>query len=196
MKHASMKVLAPTVVLGVFLSLGAVRFDPWAPDDGDLVWWGDDTFDSILRWRDEPYYPLSHGFELDIQVRHDPIDERLMFSGCWSWTDLPTGYDDCPTAGVSDPPGYRVYSVGAFEGWRIEPDFWYYSFWGMSRGQVNYSEGVRPTAQLNRAECPYGGIWCRFSIDSENFGQQFKRIRLLIPESWRWGDPGGGTGEA
>ena len=41
--------------------------------------------------------------------------ESYTWDGCWTYTDLPYSYNDCPTTGVSDPPGGRGYAFGTYD---------------------------------------------------------------------------------
>ncbi len=70
------------------------------PDNGALWYNGGVFADSYFsRTSPGPWAPGDPGYEHDFKIR-----SRYM-RACTSWTSLPAGYDDCPTAGWSETTG-------------------------------------------------------------------------------------------
>lgn len=61
--------------------------------------------------------------EFDFNV----FSQEVLEDGCKSETDLPSGYDDCPTAGVSELDDYYAYGYGTRSAIAIRPGFPYSS---------------------------------------------------------------------
>jgi len=89
---------------------------------------------------------------------------------CLSVSDLPDAYDDCPTAGVSDP-GYMGFGFGSGSADRIEPRRYYYgsvflyrSAW-VSGGEA-FDFNVTGS-RIHHKFCPIDDIWCLGAAETE-----------------------------
>lgn len=97
------------------------------------------------------------GLEIDIW------NKNLMYNGqsCTTWSDWPRFYDDCDTAGTSDPGG-DVFGVGTFAARSLDQNAAYHLEWlwdGYTDG--NYSTEVRITWQEVRTYfCSSEREWC------------------------------------
>lgn len=119
------------MLASVLLSLhaaAAVR-----PAGGDLYYDGAYYADSVFYWTSPgPFSGSGPGYEHDLAV-----DDGI-YGACTSFTNLPNGYDDCITAGISDPPGFIIFSFGSYNANEIQANTVYYGGWYFSqpRGQV------------------------------------------------------------
>lgn len=135
------------------------------PDDGDLWYDGFYFADSYLTWNVPGGWSVSDpGYEHDFSIRSH------YFTDCTTWTDLPSGYDDCPTAGWTEPSNLWTFSFGSFHSRNILAGREYYGSWNFSGGYSS-STDFRLTAQENyRQFCWWDSIWCMGSTG------QYKRL--------------------
>lgn len=84
------------------------------------------------------------------------------YTGCTSMTDLPSPYDDCPTAGVAEPDGVISFGVGSYNAPAIQSNHPYFASWnfditGGSGAASAYSIGWQETWNFcGGAQTP----WC------------------------------------
>lgn len=94
---------AVSIAIAATLVLGGIRpsYAAYFPDEGDFYYNGFTFVDSNLRWTSVgPFSVSDPGYE------HDFLAYSSYFTSCTTWNNLPAGYDDCVTAGVSDSPPY------------------------------------------------------------------------------------------
>ena len=116
--------------------------DPYLPDEGDLYYNGDTNhlrighsfIDSVMRW-DNPRWHRNCADTAPITecstYEHDlEIDDGWVANGCTAWSTLPDGYNDCPTAGLSeDDPDEIIISFGTYRAPSIQNGEVYYGSW-------------------------------------------------------------------
>jgi len=100
--------------------------------------------DSYIAWSNPgPWAADDPGYEHDLAVSPWYFDE------CSSWTNLPNGYDDCPTAGASESnEDIWVFSFGSYHVKnQLSPGYLYYGSWyfheGLSWGRAISTVRVR-----------------------------------------------------
>jgi len=94
--------------------------------------------DSYLKW-DNPG-PWQHN---DPGYEHDLVAHKNYFRDCTSWTNLPDGYNDCPTAGVFEPS-----------------DMWYLGNWVFLIGWDPSTDFYLNGQETYHGFCPWDSIWC------------------------------------
>lgn len=140
------------------------------PSDGTILYTGT----NVVRY-DEITWDLPGDWSVNKPgYEHDLVARRDYFTGCVSSTSLPEGYDDCPTACVSELTGdYCAFSFGTYNALLIEPGFLYQGEVQLIRGPSSYTD-FRLNAQevfhspvcfkfFNRwicIPCPFDTPWC------------------------------------
>jgi len=164
------------VVIGMLLGLLLVSLPPglanayhrvtFYPITGDLLYDGYTFADSYFRWDTVAAKRTDYaGYE------HDLVIETKLFTRCTSYTDLPRGYDDCPTAGWDEESDHEwVFTFGSFELDAIADYQYYMGAWRLGGGtsmQGNFR--LYPQESQYIEFCPLGPYqaWCRKSYDSE-----------------------------
>src|SRR5919106_2094628 len=96
-----------TVGVGVLALITAALWVPETgyagidPSFGDLWYNGYYCGDSYFNWDSPgPWSGDGPGYEHDWKI------SDYFFDSCTTDTNLPSAYDDCPTAGVTDPGGW------------------------------------------------------------------------------------------
>jgi hypothetical protein len=129
------------------------------PTVGTFSYDGNLFADSSFCWGMPGGWSVSDpGYEHDFRVR------KTFFSSCTSWTDLPNGYDDCPTAGVLETnPNYYAFSFGSFHAKNIQANVWHYGYWNFAgNGTLPPPTDFRLNGQeVAHLICPFDSIWCR-----------------------------------
>lgn len=146
-------VAAAIMIFGVGFSAYAATF---YPDDGDL-WYNETNFaDSTLRWAaPRGWSRIDPGYEHDLALR------SYYFAGCTSWTDLPNGYDDCPTAGATEPSTLWSFSFGSFHAKNVVAGRWYYGSWNFGGYPSAASTDFKLIGQeVSHDICSWDSIWC------------------------------------
>jgi len=137
------------------------------PAAGDLYYDGAFYLDSYFAWgaTPGPFSVSDPGYEHDLWVHNN----QFFNSTCTAFTNMPDGYDDCPTAGVGDPNG-PVFSFGTFDATALSGSSAYFGGWNFSTHMV-----AAPTSpfnlqgQENENRC-FGlpTIWCMFSTQTRD----------------------------
>ena len=85
------------------------------PNNGDLYYNGDVYADSYFKWFNVGDWERSNpAFEMDMTVVWN------YFASCTTYNNLPQPhYDDCPTAGVSEPGSTTNFGFGTWEAQNI-----------------------------------------------------------------------------
>jgi hypothetical protein len=119
-------------------------------------------WDGGIGWRSP-----DSGVEIDFNVWSVGW-RRHVYGPCYSTTNLPAGYDDCPTAGVSEDGAYRGYGFGSYFSFLIQKG---YPYWGKiylsSPDGLGIRTGTRfdwnvATTQTALSFCLNAtNIWCR-----------------------------------
>lgn len=179
MARISRKVMRIGVSVGVILAFsGAVYAATYYPDDGDLRYDGATYAGSYLRWNNPGGWSVSDpGYEHDLKAL------KYYFVGCTTWTDLPYGYDDCPTAGIRDPEPYWIFSFGSFHIANVRPGWWYMGSWYFQMAGAPSSTDFNLSAQevMHAYGCYSDSIWCmKGTPRSDN-------NRILTSGAWIWG---------
>ena len=152
------------------------------PNAGDLYYNGSNFADGFVRW-DNPSWvqsaqcqddPLKcstyeHDLKLEWKASGGWFDYtrsgetgRYPFNPftapfCTAWSDLPMGFDDCPTAGVLAAPDLVELSFGTFKASLIEGGHDYYGFWVFKNQR---GAGSTTEVKLYGQEGKYGrGRW-------------------------------------
>jgi hypothetical protein len=162
-------VLVMVVVSPVFTFAYPVHSQTFFPTIGQFYYDGQLFAESYLCWGRPGGWSVSDpGYEHDLRVR------RTFFSSCTSWTTLPDGYNDCPTAGTLEPdPNYYIFSFGSFHARRIQANINYYGAWNFA------GNGTLPPPsdfslhgqEVARLICPFDSPWCM-----EGTGQSYRLV--------------------
>ncbi len=158
------------------------NFPGFLPNTGDLYYNGSNFADGFVRW-DNPSWVLSFQCQTDplkcSTYEHDLTLEWKASGGwfdytrsgetgrypfnpftapfCTAWSDLPMGFDDCPTAGVLAAPDLVELSFGTFKASLIEGGHDYYGFWVFKNQR---GAGSTTEVKLYGQEGKYGrGRW-------------------------------------
>lgn len=176
MKKQLWKGIILLVLLAAIPSLVSAAY---YPNQGDLYYDGASYADSYLKW-DSPG-PWQHS---DPGYEHDLVAHKDYFQDCTSWTNLPNGYDDCPTAGVAEPSDMWSFSFGTFHANNIQSSNWYFGSWTFTilwdpstdfslNGQENY-----------HGFCSWDSIWCMKAVDTEPLLQGQFQLGQSYYNSW------------
>lgn len=131
------------------------------PDHGDLWYGGCHFVDSHFKWTVPGGWSVSDpGYEHDFAVKPD------YYTSCTSWTDLPNGYNDCPTAGWSEPGGFWAFSFGSFHATNIVAGKLYYGSWTFERGGSPTTAFYLSGQENYHQFCWWDSIWCMNGIRS------------------------------
>ncbi len=155
--------LCSIVLLAIAVSFPNAAQAEYYPNDGDL--WYDGTYfaDSYLLWGSlGPWATNDPGYEQDFAIRSH------YFEDCSSWTNLPSGYDDCPTAGVSEESDLWSFSFGSFHSKQLQASSWYYGSWNFSGGWSLSSDFRLNLQEVYHQFCWWDSIWCMGSKRTYN----------------------------
>ncbi len=154
----------------------------WAhfyPNDGNLYYNGYRFADSCMKWSNPgdpgPWSVSNPGYEHDLILLDTYVDD------CTTWTNLPDGYDDCPTAGIQDTPPYTAFSFGSFDAEQIQPNTWYYGSWSFSGGTGPYTTVSLKGQEVHHEFCPFDLVGCMNGVQSSP---------PLVSGLFIWGLPG------
>jgi hypothetical protein len=145
------------------------------PNDGDLSYDGTAYADSFFSWaaiggfRDAS----NNGWEMDISVG------ETYYDACTSWTNLPDPYDDCPTAGKTDPAGRINFGIGSYCVGCIAAGPYYTGKWWFSGGSGASTYPNVTWQEVARQLCPQKSIGCYFGVQGSS----------LMETYWRYGYP-------
>lgn len=132
------------------------------PNEGDFAYSGDDYADGYLSFTSPgPWQWDDSGYEHDLSVEASYFDE------CWTWTDLPNAYDDCATAGVSEPEERKVFSFGSYHAENIQPHYWYFGTWSFSGGYGASTDFGLFGQETRHDFCPFDSVWCMRGMETE-----------------------------
>lgn len=113
---------------------------------------------------------------------HDLSLNETYFNSCTSYSGLPNGYDDCPTAGVADPAGTKIFSFGSFDADQIQANASYWGYWQFSGGSGASTPYGLYGQEVWHWFCFFDSIWCMNGVPGKtqllrsgtlNFGQAF-----------------------
>ena len=125
------------------------------PNSGSLYYDGASYADSYLKWDDPgPWQHSDPGYE------HDLVAHKNYFRDCTSWTNLPNGYNDCPTAGVSEPSDMWSFSFGTFHARNIQAHTWYFGSWVFLIGWDPSTNFYLNGQENYHGFCSWDSIWC------------------------------------
>lgn len=166
-----MKRLVCITVVLLMIVFGTVALAGWFPNQGDFYYNGGNYADSYLQWTAPGGF--SHG---DVGYEHDLDVSSTWANVCTSWTNLPSGYDDCPTMNVSEPtPGRATASFGSYHINAVPANTYYTGNWTLQRrdcGNCFVHDPVGSTTAKVKSEevqhwfCPWDGIECMNGIRS------------------------------
>jgi hypothetical protein len=157
------------IVLITAFFVAAPAHAAWGPGDGDLWFDGYYFADSYMRWLNlngvynDGWFPdPDPNFEMDI------VMNQWFNKSCTSWTDLPAGYDDCPTAGVSEPSTAWSFGIGTYHLKRVIVNGWYYASWRFRNTRsVNTSlAGLNIQQGGNFCTGKPETIWCQGALQT------------------------------
>lgn len=123
--------LTSALIISTFPALASHRGDMTRfPNEGNLTYDGQYFAQGFFYWHNVGGWrstvrptngrtftgPTVPGIEFDIA-----LTQTRYFDSCTSYNNLPqTNYDDCPTAGVSEPSGGKSFGIGAFDATNIK----------------------------------------------------------------------------
>jgi hypothetical protein len=138
-------ILMPPAYAGVF------------PDHGGFRYYGNDYAESYFRW-EAPYGWMYS----DVGYEHDLLLNTKFFKSCTTWTNLPYGYDDCPTVDILEPTeGISTFSFGSFHINNVRSFVWYAEGWTFGgAGSDNSSEFTLAGQEVYHGYCWWDSIWC------------------------------------
>lgn len=133
------------------------------PDTGTIYYDGYEYVSSFFKW----YNPGPWTAPIpDSGYEHDLAVPAYYFSACMSWTSLPSGYDDCPTAGYSeDNPYIWVFSFGTFHAPQIQANTWYWCAWSFDWRMGDSASFTLSGQEVYRKFCSWYNIWCMGGVD-------------------------------
>lgn len=166
MKNLSLTMPRFSIALLVAMLSASTAQAAYYPSTGDLYYDGAFYLDSYFAWESAPgpFSVSDPGYEHDLWVHNN----QFFNSTCTSFTNMPDGYDDCPTAGVADPNG-PVFSFGTFDATALSSST-YMGGWSFSTHMVSApTSGFSLQGQENENRC-FGipTIWCMFSTQTQN----------------------------
>lgn len=147
-----------------FPNEGSIKYDGNSFAQAFFYWHNVGGWKSTKVFYDPSGIPITQprpGLEFDIA-----LSIGTYFDNCTTWTNLPfRNYDDCPTAGVSEPSGSgKNFGLGTFDAYNIKNNTWYRGDWNFTGGSVNALDtNFNLTWQeVERNLCGYGpdNIWC------------------------------------
>lgn len=155
-----------TLLAGVgFLTTALTANAAYYPAVGDLFYNGAYHLDSYMGW--SPVGPFSvskPSYEHDLWVH----DSNFFITTCTSFSNLPSAYDDCNTAGIFDPNG-PVFSFGTFNAKAISSANIYFGGWNFTSHGTATTSPFNLQGQENENRCL--GIpsnLCMFSTQTHN----------------------------
>lgn len=150
------------------------------PVTGHLYYNGAYYAESVLTFGTVgPWSSSEPGYEHDLQLND------TYFNSCTSFSGLPNGYDDCPTAGAADPAGTKIFSFGSFDADRIQANTSYWGYWQFSGGTGSSTFYNLYGQEVYHQFCFWDGIWCMGSVPNHthllrggtlNWGQSFTHV--------------------
>lgn len=161
------------------------RMPSWWPTDGRFYYDGKLYAQTYLEWDHPGAFESGHpGYEQDIDLNPNYVSE------CMATTTLPDGYDDCPTAGVSDPPDEWGFGFGSLHAQKIDADHTYFGSWDFTRSPEASSSTVMDLrGQEVENGCPLDvhNIWCYQGVGGQS-ADFFADRRLYwgVSRSWEW----------
>lgn len=190
----------PRAVLVIFLFslvtsgsiLVAHDLDKHYPHVGD-IWFSGNYADSFFTFHATGDWTSSDpGFEFDIS-----IDENV-FDSCTSWSTVPSFYDDCPTAGVSDPTGKTVFSIGSYDALQIPEDTQLYAQWSFAGGSAPIGEYAVIAQEVEHKFCSWDSPWCMGGTNLASVLLEYIHTKASShARNWFWTDNSlSGTGDA
>jgi hypothetical protein len=160
-----MKKLVALVVIAMLLSrtfAGAMYY----PTSGDFWYNGQWQADSYTNWGCCPggWLTADPGYEHDFATNYN------YFTSCTTWTDLPYGYDDCPTAGVDETGNLWVFSYGSFHAQYTVQNTSYYGSWTFGGGSSGSDPYYLQGQEVTHAFCSGDSIWCMGAVRTTTLG--------------------------
>jgi hypothetical protein len=144
----------------------------FVPDSGDLCYDGNQFMDSYLLFSSPgPFEVPTPDLANDPGYEHDLVFHVGFFQSCVSVTNLPSAYDDCPTAGISENPGEVVFSFGSFHAKQVLANTFYYGAWSFVRGGVPQDTITLRGQEVWHDSCPFDNIFCMLSHRSKDLIQ-------------------------
>jgi hypothetical protein len=174
--YASLTVIA---LFFMFFAVSPAISATYYPDDGDLWYNGSYYADSYLKWN----YPGGWSVS-DPGYEHDFATSKNYFNKCTSWTNLPYGYNDCPTAGVSEPSSYWTFSFGSYHIKNVTAKKWYFGSWNFSGGYLLSSTFYLNGQENKHQFCWYDSIWCMGGTRSQRLTSGTLNWGSTLYRSW------------
>jgi hypothetical protein len=160
--NAFTRMLVTIVALLPTLSVTLPAHAAYFPNQGDLRYDGYFFADSYFLWDYPGQWATSDpGYEHDLGIR------SYYFEDCTSWTNLPNGYNDCPTAGVSEPSDLWTFSFGSFHARNIGAWTWYYGAWNFSSGSALSTDFYLNGQENKKQFCWWDSIWCMGAVRTQ-----------------------------
>ena len=148
-------ILAALLIVATSVATARASSNNYYPVTGWLYYDGSQYAESLLTFGTVgPWSSSQPGYEHDLQVND------TYFNSCTSYSGLPNGYDDCPTAGAVEPPGVKIYSFGSFDADRIQPNTSYWGYWQFSGGTGSSTPYSLYGQEVSHQFCFFDNIWC------------------------------------
>jgi hypothetical protein len=122
-----MKKLVGLTGLLIALTLPTISRAAYWPDNGSFYYDGALYAESYMRWSSSgPWGTADPGYEHDVGASAD------YFNSCTSYTNLPHGYNDCPTAHY-DSDNFWAFGFGSWRSLEIHPQVTYFGYWNFGQ---------------------------------------------------------------
>ncbi len=170
-----------SIVALLFLTINSAAVNAeFYPNTGGFYYNGRLYAAAYMKWNSQgPWVSNEPGYEHDLKVH----EINYFTSSCTTFTNLPDGYDDCPTAGCCDQNGI-VFSFGSFDAELIQTNTWYSGGWYFNYHFPGTAESsMTLIGQENESHCPggYENIWCMFANDSQTLLEGYTMHWLGAP---------------
>ena len=151
------------VILLSLLAFTPISKSAYYPNYGDLYYNGQFYLDSYFLWSSSGPWN-GGGKDPRPAYEHDLSASPSYITSCTTITNLPSGYDDCPTAGVLESGSQWVFSFGSYDAKKIVSNVWYFGAWGITHGLATTSPITLRGQENIHDTCPFDNIWCMESV--------------------------------
>jgi hypothetical protein len=190
MMKSSLKTLLASLALGSLLTAPVTANAAWGPGEGSFYFNGYHYADSYFKWlnltgqwKNGVWVDEDPNFEMDI------VMSEFFNQSCTGWTDLPFGYDDCPTAGILEGGTTWSFGIGTFHLKKIVVDWMYVATWSFRNTRQSNTAITRLNIQHGWNFCPGrpDTIWCM----QANFTHTIREFTAIhgVSEAFSWYHP-------
>lgn len=152
------------------------------PHIGDFYHDGAGYADS-LQWSHAAlggYNSSVPGYEFSFSV------DSALWSGCTSWTNLPYAYDDCPTAGYTEPSGVAyTFGVGSYDAKKMTTSGTTYEHrFYLTGGSTAWANAKVSWQEVSHQFCAQNSVWCMNGVQGGSFTDAQLLFRSETYKSW------------